>query len=486
MKSLGELARAAGDLLVAFTGPEDLLVRDVCYDDAPVRPGDLFFCVDGGTVDGHRFARAAVEAGAVALCVERPTGAGVPEVVVSDSRRAMARMSAAFFGRPADDLMLLAVTGTNGKTTTTFLVDAILTAAGRRTGVVGTLGAWICGERRDGVRASPATPPTLHRLLAEMRTRAVEAVAVEATSHALALHRLEGLRFASAGFTNLSRDHLDFHGTLEAYFEAKQSLFAPEHVARATVNVDDPWGRRLLVSASVPCIGFGCAPDAAVRAVDIRLGEAGTRFRLVVADEGEAAVSTALAGAFNVSNCLAAAAVALQAGASLDAVGAGLAAAPALPGRLEPVDAGQPFAVLVDYAHGPGALEAALVEARRRADSRRVVCVFGCGGGADPGKRPLMGALAAHLADRVIVTTDNPRGEDPDAIAAEIRAGARGAVETVLDRAEAIARAVESARPGDVVLVAGKGHERTQQVAGATFPFDDREVARRALAAGGR
>jgi UDP-N-acetylmuramoyl-L-alanyl-D-glutamate--2,6-diaminopimelate ligase len=319
-----------------------------------------------------------------------------------------------------------------------------------------------------------------------MRAHSVEAVVVEATSHALALHRLEGLSFAAAAFTNLSRDHLDFHGTVEAYFEAKRSLFAPEHVASAAVNVDDAWGRRLLASASVPCTGFGCSPDAAVRAVDIRLGEAGTRFRLVVADEGETAVSTALAGEFNVSNCLAAAALALQAGASLDAVGAGLPAAPALPGRLEQVDAGQPFAVLIDYAHGPGSLEAALVEARRRADGRRVVCVFGCGGGADPGKRPLMGAVAARLADRVIVTTDNPRGEDPEEIAAEIRAGARGAVETVLDRAEAIARALESARPGDVVLVAGKGHERTQQVAGATVPFDDREVALRALAEAGR
>jgi UDP-N-acetylmuramoyl-L-alanyl-D-glutamate--2,6-diaminopimelate ligase len=491
-RRLDELARAAGDVLLELIGAEDTLVHDLAYDDRPVGSGDLFFCVSG-SVDGHRFAREAVEAGAVALCVEHPTGAGVPEIVVSDARRAMARLSAAFYDHPDDHLLFLGVTGTSGKTTTTFLLDAILSAAGHKTGLVGTLGAWIDGERRADVRASPITPPTLYQLLADMRAQRVDSVALEVTSHALALQRLEGLRFAAAGFTNLSRDHLDFHGSVEAYFAAKRTLFSPEHVGRGAVNLDDSYGRALLEEVAVPCIGFGFSPGAQVRAEQVRLHASGSRFVLISdcpeLPLGRVDISTSLAGSFNISNCLAAAAVALQAGFDLDAVAAGIGHMTPVRGRFEALDCGQPFSVVVDYAHSPGSLETVLRESRRLADPRegRVICVFGCGGDTDRGKRPLMGAVAAKLAQRVVVTSDNPRSEDPQAIIEEILAGIKGSrngsVEARLDRGEAIARALGEAEPGDVVLIAGKGHETHQQLQTEAVAFDDRDEARRALGA---
>jgi UDP-N-acetylmuramoyl-L-alanyl-D-glutamate--2,6-diaminopimelate ligase len=489
---LRALAVATGDLLVASEGQADVLVEGLAYDERPVRRGDLFFCVPG-SVDGHLFARQAVEAGAAALCVERPTGAGVPELVVSDARRAMARICAEFYGRPSDAIALFGVTGTNGKTTTSFVLDEILKAAGRRTGVIGTMGAWKIGERYTDVRSSPITPPTLHRLLGDMYAIGVQSVTMEVTSHALALHRLEGLRFAAACFTNLSRDHLDFHENLDAYVATKRSLFVPDRLERGAVNVDEPYGRKLLEAADVPCLAFGCSPDAHVRAVEVRLGDAGSRFVIAASGpgipSGKVEVSTPLAGAFNVDNCLAAAAVALAAGVGFEAVEAGIAAAPSIPGRFERIEAGQPFSVVVDYAHTPAALEAVLDEARRRAHVRggRLICVFGCGGDTDRGKRPLMGGVAGRLADVAIVTSDNPRSEQPSAVIDEILAGVRkedrGIAEGVVDRRDAIAAALAQARAGDVVLIAGRGHETTQIVNGKNLPFDDREVARQGLSA---
>ena len=481
--TLSQLAAAAGDL-TAGPPAQDVQVTGVSYDSRAVQPGDLFFCVPGARADGHDFAQAAADAGAAALCVERPTGTGLPELRVSDARRAMALLSAKFYGDPAADLVLLAVTGTNGKTTTAYLLEAILRADGRTTGLIGTIETRIGDDHRPGVRTTPESLD-LHRLFAQMKDAGVEAVAMEVTSHALALGRVAGLRYASSGFTNLSQDHLDFHADMEDYFQAKRSLFTPERSAAGAVNVDDPYGRKLFETVEVPCVGFGHAPDAHVRAENVELLPDGSNFDLVT-PAGTRRLSVSIAGAFNVYNCLAAAGIALQAKVSLDAVVSGLTAIESIPGRFESISRGQPFAVIVDYAHTPDSLDNVLRAARRLAEvgshSGRVICVFGCGGDRDRGKRPLMGAVVAKLADYMVVTSDNPRSEDPVAIIDEILEGViahrpNGPDVVLPDRREAIAEALRAARPGDVVMIAGKGHETGQEFAAVTHPFDDRDVA---------
>jgi len=498
-RTLAPLARAAGDVLVAVTGDEGTVIGGVTLDSRRVSAGDLFFCVPGLLHDGHEYAPAAVESGAAALVVERPLGLGVPEVQVGDARVAMARMGAEFCGRPGDDLLLLGVTGTSGKTTTTWLLEAILAAAGHVTGLIGTIETRIAGTSRPGVRTTPESLD-LQRTLAEMRGAGVTAVALEVTSHALALHRVESLHFAAAAFTNLSQDHLDFHSGMEDYFAAKRSLFVPERIDRGAINVDDSYGRVIKESAAVEMIGFGIAPDADVRAESLRTGPWGMEF-VALSPAGELKIKTALIGEFNLSNCLAAISVALQAGMSTSAIEAGLQAVKAVPGRFEGVDAGQPFAVVVDYSHKPDALDNVLREARRIAKRRgarwggpqnggRVFCVFGCGGDRDRAKRPLMGRVAAMEADVVVVTSDNPRSEKPEAIIAEIVEGITaerpsGPDKTIVDRRAAIEFAIHEARAGDVVVIAGRGHEPDQIFADHTEPFDDRIVARAALAAEG-
>jgi UDP-N-acetylmuramoyl-L-alanyl-D-glutamate--2,6-diaminopimelate ligase len=484
-KSLVSLGGAAGDLLVRVDG--DAEVSGLAYDSSKVAPGDLFFCIPGARVDGHEFAGAAAAAGAVALCAERPVDVPLPVVIVTDARRAMGRIAAEHYDHPAEGLLLLGVTGTNGKTTTAFLIDAILRADGRTTGLVGTIETRIAGTARPGVRTTPESLD-LQVLLAEMVEAGVDAVAMEVTSHALALHRVESLRFAAAAFTNLTQDHLDFHSGMEDYFEAKRTLFLAERLERGAVNVDEVYGRKLLEATDVPCLGFGIAPEAEVRAVDVELGVAGNTF-VISTPKGDVKVESSLVGAFNVSNCLAAAATCLQAGLGLEAIERGLSSGVSVPGRFESVDAGQDFSVVVDYAHTPDSLDNVLRAARGLAERSRgrVVAVFGCGGDRDRGKRPLMGAVAARLADTVIVTSDNPRSEDPAAIIDEILEGviaekAAGADGVYVDRREAIEVAVRGARPGDVVVIAGKGHETGQQFHDRTIPFDDRIVARGALA----
>jgi UDP-N-acetylmuramoyl-L-alanyl-D-glutamate--2,6-diaminopimelate ligase len=494
VKRLGEFARASGHLLVEVSGDEETPVEGLSFlsgrrlvtdrDLGQVSPGDLFLCVEGYGVDGHDFAANAVEAGAVALCVERPTGVGVPEIVVTDSRRAAGPIAACFFGHPGDDMVLIGVTGTNGKTTTTYLLQSILEADGRRAGLIGTIGARVDGEDRETVGTTPEAID-LQRLLTEMRARQLEAVALEVTSYGLARNRVDGLHFDSAVFTNLSREHLGLHGGMDGYFAAKRSLFEPARSSKAAINVDDPYGRELMATTTMPTEGYGLANEAMVRAARVRLGRRGSEFTLAT-PVGELAMSTALAGSFNISNCLAAAAAALQVGVELTAVGEGIRRVKMVPGRFEFVDAGQPFSVVVDYAHTPDALESILAEGRRlsRADGGRLICLFGCGGGTDRGKRPLMGEVAARLAHRVVLTSDNPRQEDPGAIIAEIAATVPNP--TVIEqRDKAIATAIEDARHGDVVVIAGKGHETDQQLADRAVPFDDREVARWALRAGG-
>jgi UDP-N-acetylmuramoyl-L-alanyl-D-glutamate--2,6-diaminopimelate ligase len=459
---------------VLVNAPATVEVRDLVHDTRDVRPGALFVCVPGARRDGHDLAGAAVEAGAVALVVERPLDLPVPQLVVPSTRRAMAPLADVFFGLPTRDLRVAGVTGTNGKTTTAFVLHAILTAAGLPTGLLGTV------ERRVGGVAEPVERTTpeaieLQRSFRRMVDAGDVACVMEVSSHALELHRVDAVRFAAAVFTNLSQDHLDFHPSMEAYFAAKAKLF--DGRCPRAVNGDDAWGRRLEAELRY---GREAQPPADVRAEAVRLDADGTGFRLVT-PVGERDVRTPLRGGFNVSNALAAAAGALLLDVDLDAVVEGLRSVRGVPGRMEPVEAGQPFTVIVDYAHTPDALRTVLETARGLTGGRLRV-VFGAGGDRDREKRPLMGAAAAQLADDVVVTSDNPRGEDPEAIVAEIMAGIDRPVTVELDRRAAIARALADADPGDVVVIAGKGHEQGQETGGVTHPFDDRLVARELLA----
>ncbi|MGH2729008.1 MAG: Mur ligase family protein, partial [Actinomycetota bacterium] len=373
-RSLEALAQAAGDVLVRVDGDPNTQVSGIEYDSRRISGGELFFCIPGRVQDGHTFAAEAAAGGAAALCVERPTGAGLPEVVVSDGRPAMARIAAAWWGNPGDELVVIGITGTNGKTTTAYLVEAILAADGRTTGLVGTIETRLADERRPGVRTTPESVD-LQRLLSEMRARKVDAVAMEVTSHGLALDRVEGLHFAASAFTNLTQDHLDFHGSMEEYFAAKRALFTPERSDRGAVNLDDPHGRVLKETVTIPCVGYGVvAGDAEVRAVDVTTGAQGSTFAITT-PKGDVRIVTPLVGGFNVANCVGAAAVALQTGIDLEAIEAGLGSVQSVPGRFESVDAGQPFVVVVDYAHTPDSLDNVLRSARVLTNKDgRVIC----------------------------------------------------------------------------------------------------------------
>ncbi len=449
-------------------------IGGLAYDNRAVEPGTLFFCVPGFTRDGHDFASDAVARGAAALVVARPVDAGVPEVQVEDVRAAMATAAARFYGDPTASLPVVGVTGTNGKTTTAFLVRALLEAAGRQCGLLGTVTSVVAGEERPTVRTTPEAID-LQRTFREMLDGGDGACAMEISSHALELRRAEGVRVAAAVFTNLTQDHLDFHPTMEEYFLAKRRLFASPLTQARVVNVDDPYGRRL-AEEFPDAVTFGIFGAADYRAVDVETGFAGTDCRFETPD-GAFGVHVPLPGRFNVAN-------ALGAWAAVRVLGVELTALPQsarVPGRFEPVDEGQPFAVLVDYAHTPDSLENVLRAARELA-SGRVIAVFGAGGDRDRGKRPLMGEIGARLADVALVTSDNPRSEEPEAIIAEILAGAGREVEHDVDRRRSIHRAVALAEPGDVVVIAGKGHEQGQEFEGGRKePFDDVAVAREAL-----
>jgi UDP-N-acetylmuramoyl-L-alanyl-D-glutamate--2,6-diaminopimelate ligase len=484
---LARLVDAIGDLVERVRGATSTTVTGLSYDSRRVRPGDLFFCIPGATSDGHLYAGEAVAAGASALCGERIVAAAVPQVVVSDARRALARAAAGWWGYPADAVLLLGVTGTNGKTTTVFLLESILKAAGFNTGLIGTVETRWAHGRRPGVRTTPESLD-LQQLFSEMHNDGVDAVAMEVTSHALSLKRVEGVRFKVAAFTNLSQDHLDFHSSMEDYWQAKKSLFSPDRAERGVTNLDDDHGRVLAATATIPILGFGVAPDSPVRAEEVQMGRHGSEFTLCT-PAGATTIRTFLAGRFNISNCLAAAAVALEVGISLTDISTGIRDVRAVPGRFESVDAGQPFSVIVDYAHTPDSLDNVLRAARSLAGGGgRIVCAFGCGGDRDRGKRPLMGAVAARLADYVVITSDNPRSEDPQSIIGEILQGVisekdSGADLVEPDRRRAIEQALKQAGAGDVVVIAGKGHETGQQFANETIPFDDRVVAREVLRA---
>ncbi len=442
------------------------LIRGVTHDSRRVEGDWLFCCVPGSNVDGHGFAEQAVSQGATALLVEHPLAIDLPQIEVDNVRRAMARVADAFWGRPSRQLSVIGITGTNGKTTVSYMLAAILRAAGRRTEVLGTL---------SGARTTPESTD-LQATLAAFLEAGVEAVAMEVSSHALELHRVDGVWFQTVVFTNLTPDHLDFHPTMEKYFQAKARLFEPQFSQAAVVNLDDPHGRLLRDAALVSTVGYELAE---VNGVEFTA--TGTRFVW----RGHPMVLP-LAGRHNLSNALAAATVAEQLGLGADLVQAGLANLEPVPGRFESIDAGQPFDVVVDYAHTPDALGQVLESARGMiAPGNRVLVVFGCGGNRDQSKRATMGEVASRLADVVVITNDNPRGETPLEIIEQVRSGAVAGAEVVVeaDRRAAIAVAFERAQPGDIVVLAGKGHETSQVFAERTIAFDDRVVARELLTA---
>lgn len=482
----------------ASPGAAEVEITALAYRSESVTDGTLFFCVPGFTADGHDFAPEAVKRGAAALVCERPLGLGVPEVLVPSVREAMPRVAASFYGHPTRELRMVGITGTNGKTTTAFLTRHLLESAGVQTGLLGTVESIVAGRRDEVVRTTPEAVD-LQRTFRAMVAGGDRACVIEVSSHALVLHRAGGIEFDCAVFTNLTQDHLDFHGTLEDYFAAKRELFLPTAgtgPAAAALNVDDPVGMRLAGeigrSGGPRAVTFAVERDADYVATAVRSSASGSTF--TCRHEGMTVdVEMPLPGLFNVYNALAALAAAGALGVGLPEAARALARAPSVPGRFEPIEEEQGFSVLVDYAHTPDSLENVLQAAREllaQAGGGRLVCVFGAGGDRDREKRPLMGAVARRLADHVVVTSDNPRSEDPEAI---IRAIVEGAdpehdagptLEVEPDRRRAIEHAVGLAQPGDLVLIAGKGHEQGQEFAGGRkVPFDDRVVAREALRA---
>jgi UDP-N-acetylmuramoyl-L-alanyl-D-glutamate--2,6-diaminopimelate ligase len=472
---LSTLIEAVGPRSVR--GRADTDITAVTYRAEAVVPGALHVCVPGFTADGHDFAGTAVTNGAAALVVERELDFEVPQLVVASSRAAMAAAADAFYGHPSRELDVVGITGTNGKTTTAFLMHAVLAAAVGQAGLLGTIESRIGGAVEQVARTTPESVD-LQAILRRMADAGDRACAMEVSSHALELERVAGVRFAAAGFTNLTQDHLDFHPDMEAYFAAKARLFRE---APGAINVGDEYGRRLAGMAGGPVLTYAARPDADadVRPHAVEVGAGGAIALIVSTPRGPIPLDVRLRGGFNVENVLCAVTLSELLELPHAAVRAGISAVPGVPGRFEAVEAGQPFTVLVDYAHTPDGLENVLRSARE-ITTGRLICVFGCGGDRDRGKRPLMGRVARRLADVALVTSDNPRSEDPEAIIAEIMDGIP--MESEPDRRAAIERAVGVARAGDVVVIAGKGHEQGQQFADRTLPFDDRTAAREALA----
>jgi UDP-N-acetylmuramoyl-L-alanyl-D-glutamate--2,6-diaminopimelate ligase len=469
-------------------------VSGITHDSRRVQPGDLYAALPGSNHHGGRFCAQAASAGAAAILTD-PVGkelairSGLPVFVVANPRARLGEVSSWIYGHPAQELTLIGVTGTSGKTTTTYLLEAGLRAAGHLTGLIGGVQTRVGDVIMDSWLTTPEATD-LQALLATMVEQGVTAAAMEVSSHALSLGRVAGTSYDVAVFTNLSQDHLDFHETLEDYFAAKAMLFTPGYARAGVVNIDDGHGRQLAAAPQIPLTTYSAAghPDADWRAADIRGGADGSTFRVVGPGGVEADASVALPGPFNVANALAAIVALVEAGIGIATAVAGVAACPGVPGRLERVEAGQDFTVLVDYSHKPGAVRAVL-EALRPVTQGNLTIVLGCGGDRDRAKRPMMGAAAAGLADVAVFTSDNPRSEDPLAILAEMLTGAldvpaasRAHVIIEPDRGTAIDLAIARAGKGDVVLIAGKGHERGQYAGPAVIPFDDREVAAEALA----
>jgi UDP-N-acetylmuramoyl-L-alanyl-D-glutamate--2,6-diaminopimelate ligase len=463
--------------------PQEGTVTGVTLSSSVVQPGDLYAALPGAKTHGARFAHEAAGRGAVAVLTDESgrqllTGLDLPVVVCADPRGRLGDISALVYGHPAQRLRTFGVTGTNGKTTVTYMLAAALQALGEPTGLIGTTGTFLQGRRLPTVRTTPEAPD-LQALMALMVASGTRALAMEVSSHALVLGRVDGIRFDLAAFTNLSPDHLDFHGGMDEYYDAKARLFTTQRCSRAVINVDDPWGRRLAAGTEVAHVTYGLSAGATWTARDIRADAAGSAF---AAARGDLVlpVRVRAPGVFNVANALAAVVLLVEAGHEPQAAAAALDAFGGVPGRMEVVPGGG-GTVIVDYAHTPDAVERALL-AIRPLTQGKIWCVIGCGGDRDFGKRPAMGRIAAELADHVLITDDNPRSEDPAAIRAAVLAGAlavAGAdVREIGDRADAIAAAIRAAAPGDTVMILGKGHETGQEVAGVIHPFDDRQIAR--------
>lgn len=481
------VSRLVGDGRIEITGLQT--------DSRKVMPGDLFFCIPGLAVDGHDYAGKAVERGAIALVAEREMELDVPVLIVKDARYAMAVLANHYYGYPSRELKLIGVTGTNGKTTTTYLLEKILTDQGFQTGLMGNIHVKIGSRYIANSMTNTQEALELQRILREMADEGTDYCIMEASSHGLELGRVKGCRFRTGIFTNLTQDHLDFHGTMEQYKAAKGLLFSrlgneffeDQGLSRyAVLNADDPASHDYAKLTSAQTITYGIEDlTADVRAEAIEMSSKGTRFNCVTF-RGTAEVNMRLVGRFNVYNVLGAIAAALAEGIELSKIAESLSEVDAVEGRMEIVNAGQEFLVLVDYAHTPDGLENALSTIRQFAEGK-VYCVFGCGGDRDRAKRPLMGSVAAKYADYVFVTSDNPRTEDPERILQDIVPGLAVAgyepsrYETVVDRREAIQNAIRRAAPGDCILIAGKGHETYQDIMGVKHPFDDREVAKEAI-----
>ena len=475
------------DLLLALgadfqvEGATDIQIDKIVCDSRSIGPKTLFVAIRGGEEqDRHLFVPDALARGAVAVVVEDGLPAGqATRIQVGDCRRALALMAASFYGHADQELTKVGITGTKGKTTTAFLVQQMLAAAGRPCGYIGTLGCIIAQDLDKSLRNTTPEAVDLHRLFRAMRSAGKQAVSLEVSSHALALQRVAGVQFAVGVFTNLSRDHLNFHQTSKNYFAAKAQLFAQSD--KAVVNADDAAGQTLLGSLEIPTLSFGRSPGAQVRLLEEWHTGQGLGLRLKT-PIGEHVVESKLTGGFNCYNILAAFACGLALELVPEVIARGIAVVHQVPGRFERIDLGQDFEVIVDYAHTPASLESVLHTARELTQNR-LICVFGCGGDRDRGKRPQMGAIAGDLADLVYITSDNPRSEAPEAIIAEIAAGLRDPdkVQLIADRHRAIEQALGAGLPGDVVVIAGKGHETVQVLADRTIDFDDRQVAREVL-----
>lgn len=464
----------------SFSG--DIEINGIACDSKAVNKGYLFVAVPGTKTDGHRFVNEALERGAAGVVIERdiPLDEGIARIYVKDSRAALAKIANEFYGRPAEKLRCIGITGTNGKTTISYLMDKIVSAAGHKAGLIGTINYRI-GERLIPAANTTPGPVALYDFMSKMLQNSIDHLVMEVSSHSLDQRRVEGIDFAAAIFTNLTGDHLDYHKTMDGYFEAKAKLFDGLGAGSyGIINIDDEWGRELLKRSKGGIVTYGAKQGADFTAGGIELSLTGAKF-VIDTPNGQINIDTKLIGSHNVYNITAAVACGAALGFSLEAIKRGVENVRSVPGRLEAIDCGQPFKVFVDYAHTDDALRNVL-SALRPLIPERMIVVFGCGGERDRTKRPRMGKVAGELADMVIVTSDNPRGEDPKTITDEIAAGIETKNYTIaIDRAEAIRRSLSEARDGDCVLIAGKGHETYQVLMNTTVAFDDREVARKIL-----
>lgn len=481
-----ELTQLLRDTSAArLSGPESAPITGICYDSRKAAPGCLFVAIRGFQSDGHAYIRAALDRGASAVLLETPPEGALPENIpvyrAENTRRALAQVSAAFFGHPERALKLIGITGTNGKTTSTFLIRHILEKTGHQCGLIGTTGVWVGEDFREAERTTPESPE-LYALLREMKDRGAEYCVMEVSSHSLVLDRVWGLHFQSAAFTNLTQDHLDFHGDMEHYFQAKALLF--DRCDTAVVNLDDHYGRRLAESLTGEKITFSAKVDQGdLVAKNVRLLPDGVQ-AVLVRDNDIARLRLGIPGMFSVYNALTAIGCCLAAGLGLEEASAALADAPGVKGRVEVVPTGGDFTVLIDYSHTPDSMENILRTVRGFARGR-VVGLFGAGGDRDKTKRPIMGRTAGELCDLAIVTSDNPRSEDPDAIIADILRGMNSKMKykVIPDRREAIAWAVKNAKKDDVIVLMGKGQETYQEIRGEKHHLDEREEVARALQA---